>query len=106
MSPMSPCHRIHVAHVAHVVLAFNIKTLFPSPCRRFTNAVLTDVTESLISAVKRWIYGGGSTSPSLLIAIIRIANGVLAMIKKPILKDMAATLKKIMAETRSNQPET
>ena len=72
-----------------------------TPCVRFTNAVLTDVTESLFSALKRWIYGAGRVSPTLLLAIVRIANGCLGLINKPTLKDVQTTMKEIVRSTDS-----
>ena len=70
---------------------------------RFTNAVLTDVTESLFSAVKRWVYGSGRVSPTLLLAIVRIANGCLGLINKPTLKCPMSTMKEVV-HTTDSQP--
>ena len=98
----------HVTHVTHVTQVIQVTHVIPcdpcDPCHSFTNAVLTDVTESLFSAVKRWIYGRGTASPSLLLAIVRIANGVWGMIMKPTLKDISTTMKKTVSTFGNNQP--
>jgi len=52
---------------------------------RFTNAVLTDVTESLFSAMKRWVSKRNEQQVTLHQAVVRICAGCLAMAQKPYL---------------------
>jgi hypothetical protein len=58
----------------------------------------------LFSAAKRWVFGSGSASPTLLTAIVRITNGVLKMISKPTLMDQRITLKRTANLLGKNQP--
>ena len=58
---------------------------------RFSNAVLTDVTETLVRAAKHWIYGTGTQSPSLLMAVVRVTDGCHNMANKPLLHPRAKT---------------
>ena len=58
---------------------------------RFCNAVLTDVTEGLIFATKFWVYGPSKNSPSLFMAVVRMADGCNAMANKRYLDPRAKT---------------
>ena len=58
---------------------------------RFCNAVLTDVTEGLIFATKHWVYGPSKNSPSLFMAVVRMADGCNAMANKRYLDPRAKT---------------
>ena len=71
----------------------------PRPCLHYTsfvNAVLTDITESLFSAVKTWIFGSSSISPTLFMSLVRIANGCLKLSLKDYLQDAALTKKRVL----------
>ena len=80
----------------------------PSQCHvclsSFTNAVLTDITESLFSAIKQWVYGKGTLSPTLFMAIVRIINGFWRLLQKPYLRSYQTTKSQIMKWIKSPHP--
>ena len=82
--------------------------IFPSLCHvclcSFTNAVLTDITESLFSAIKQWVYGKGTMSPTLFMAIVRIINGCWRLVQKPYLRSYETTKSQITKWIKSPHP--
>ena len=64
--------------------------------RSFNNAVLTDITEGLFSAVKHWVFGQGSQSPTLFMAVVRITRGCLELYRKPFLTDYLKVMKRVI----------
>ena len=68
--------------------------------RSFNNAVLTDITEGLFSAVKHWVFGQGSQSPTLFMAVVRIARGCLELYRKPFLTNYVKLMKRVIKENK------
>ena len=68
--------------------------------RSFNNAVLTDITEGLFSAVKHWVFGQGSQSPTLFMAVVRITRGCLELYRKPFLTNYVKLMKRVIKENK------
>ena len=68
--------------------------------RSFNNAVLTDITEGLFSAVKHWVFGQGSQSPTLFMAVVRIARGCFELYRKPFLTNYVKLMKRVIKENK------
>ena len=82
--------------------------LFRSPSRHhfsrlvsFVNAVLTDITECLFSAIKYWVFGHGKHSATLFLAIVRIAEGCWKMMQKSYLVELTTVEARVLKWTTS-----
>ena len=85
-----------------------IRKLFRSPNRHhfsrdemsFVNAVLTDITECLFGAIKLWVFGVSKISPTLFVALVRIAQGCWRLMQKSYLVDCDLVQKRVYKWTK------
>ena len=68
---------------------------------RFSNGVVVDVCESLISAARTWVQGKSRNSVSLLLAVIRVVKGSRDLVLRSFLKPVA-NVRKVTVKTSHN----
>ena len=66
---------------------------------RFSNGVLVDVCEIFISALKRWVYGSSTRSPSMYMAVVRIVGGCRRLVQAPFLKPTQMSITNTVSRT-------
>ena len=86
-----------------------LKELFEDPMKamwkkdlKFCNGLLVDICETLFSALKTWVQPGAAGA-SLLMAIVRIAEGCRRMVMRSFLKPLKTTFKKFVRSEDASQ---